>query len=71
MQYYVLALRQMQEKPYRDLERTCVVFLQFRFYRLLSFIAVHFVIVLKLSMYRSESAWSTSLFLIYKKASFR
>jgi len=44
--------------------------LQFRFYCLLPFITVPIVFVLKLSMYRSESAWSTSLLLIYKKASF-
>ena len=47
-----------------------MVLLQFRFYCLLPFITVPIVFLLKLSMYRSESAWSTSLLLIYKKASF-
>ena len=47
-----------------------MVLLQFRFYCFLPFITVPIVFVLKLSIYRSESAWSTSLLLIYKKASF-
>ena len=70
MQYCVLALRQMQEYLYREVWRTSVVLLQFRFYCLLPFITLPIVFVLKLSMYRSESAWSTSSLLIYKKASF-
>jgi hypothetical protein len=48
-------------------ERISGVLLQFRFYCLLPFFAVRIVIVLKLSMYRFESGWSTSLILINKK----
>jgi len=44
-----------------------VILLQFRFYYLLPFITAPIVFVLKLSIYRSESAWSTSPLLIYKK----